>query len=372
MRVNWKHLAIALAVLPFAAVFAAWIGFFNVGASTGHWRITEWFLHLAMRSAVRTYALSVEVPERLPTEGLQPAAGHFARGCAMCHGAPGEPRPPAVELMLPQPPDLAANVGAWTDAELFRIVKHGIRFTGMPAWPTQDRDDEVWAMVVFLRALPGMDAAAYRGLAHGDGAAELHAGTFDEAVAECARCHGADGSGRAGVTPVIAGQKEHYLLASLEAYADGRRASGFMRSAAAATDRRLLPALARHFAAMPRPPGRPEEEAPTAAEGEAMARSGVAEDGIPACLGCHGSRNPAYPELARQPHRYLEQQLRLFRQGKRGGTAFSPLMTEAARKLSDRQIAALAAYFAGAAPAPATGAPEARFGIIDRQHRRNP
>jgi mono/diheme cytochrome c family protein len=134
-------------------VLGAWIGFLNVGASSGHWKITDWFLHFAMRSSVRTYALAVDVPAELPREAAQPAAGHFARGCAICHGAPGEPRSPAALRMLPQPPDLADVVGEWNNAQLFRIVKHGVRFTGMPAWPMQDRDDEVWAMVAFLREL---------------------------------------------------------------------------------------------------------------------------------------------------------------------------------------------------------------------------
>ena len=160
MHVDWKHLAIGLAILPVAVLLATWIGFFNVGASSGHWRVTEWFLHFAMRSAVRTYALAVEVPDELPRYAIQPAAGHFARGCAYCHGAPGEPRSPAANLMLPMPPDLAGKVGEWSDAELFRIVKHGVRFTGMPAWPAQDRDDEVWAMVAFLRELPEMSEAS--------------------------------------------------------------------------------------------------------------------------------------------------------------------------------------------------------------------
>ena len=136
IRINWKHVAVALAVLPVAAVLFAWIGFFNVGASTGHWKVTDWFLHFAMRSAVRTYALAVDEPERLPVEAIKPAAGHFARGCAICHGAPGEPRSPATLKMLPLPPDLASVADEWEDAELFRIVKHGVRFTGMPAWPT--------------------------------------------------------------------------------------------------------------------------------------------------------------------------------------------------------------------------------------------
>ena len=252
IRINWKHVAVALAVLPFAAVLFAWIGFFNVGASTGHWKITDWFLHFAMRSAVRTYALAVDEPERLPVEAIKPAAGHFARGCAICHGAPGEPRSPAAMNMLPRPPDLSYSVGEWQDAELFRIVKHGVRFTGMPAWPTQNRDDEVWAMVAFLRRLPDLEAGAYRQLAYGEaGAPELHATSFGEAVAECGRCHGEDGAGGGQATPLIAGQSEAYLAASMKAFAEGRRASGFMALPAAAVDQADIDALAEHFAELP-------------------------------------------------------------------------------------------------------------------------
>jgi cytochrome c553 len=225
MHISWKKLAIALAILPFVVMLAAWIGFFNVGASSGHWKITEWFLHFAMRSAVRTYALAVEVPAALPRHAIQPAAGHFARGCAICHGAPGEPRSPVVERMLPQPPDLAGTVGEWTDAQLFRIVKHGVRFTGMPAWPTQERDDEVWAMVAFLRELPSMDEATYRDLAYGEKLAPPAdaAGTLRQVLADCARCHGEDGLGRGPAIPILAGQSEAYLL---EACVPMRREAG--------------------------------------------------------------------------------------------------------------------------------------------------
>ncbi|MFK0276324.1 c-type cytochrome [Ensifer sp. NPDC090286] len=337
-------------MLPIVVLFATWIGFFNVGASTGHWKITDWFLHFAMRSAVRTYALAVDVPDRLPEEGLQPAAAHFVRGCAICHGAPGEPRSPAALAMLPQPPDLSAVVDTWDDAELFRIVKHGVRFTGMPAWPTQARDDEVWAMVVFLRALPAMDPGRYRVLAYGgNAAAPAHALRYDEGVAECVRCHGSDGKGRSALTPVLAGQKETYLLESLRAYASGQRPSGVMQVATQAVDPAQFPALARHFAALPRSDETGKDESGRARAGEQIARSGRPADKIPACLGCHANegRNPNYPLLTGQPASYISAQLHLFREGKRGGGRFGHLMEEAVKDLSDDDIESVAEYFSG-------------------------
>jgi cytochrome c553 len=350
MRINWKHLAIGLGVLPFAVLVATWIGFFNVGASSGHWKVTEWFLHFAMRSAIRTYSLAVDVPDELPRYAVQPAAGHFARGCAICHGAPGEPRSPVVRLMLPQPPDLATKVGEWTNAELFRIVKHGVRFTGMPAWPTQQRDDEVWAMVAFLRELPGMSEARWRELAYGAHDAAPTIGQtpdFRRALADCTRCHGEDGLGRSPMTPVLAGQSGTYLSESLRAYVSRERNSSVMGVAATAVDPELFDELARHFSNLD--PPTPSETSPSAlaARGERIANRGIKERDIPACLGCHGrpDRNPAYPELSGQPVEYLEGQLKLFRAEKRGGTRFEHLMRNAAKNLTDKDITALAAYF---------------------------
>ena len=89
IKITWGRLLIALVALPAAAVFGAWVGLFNIGAASGHWPITNWFLHFAMQSSVRTYALGVEAPDRLPEEGLQAAAGHFEKGCAVCHASPG-------------------------------------------------------------------------------------------------------------------------------------------------------------------------------------------------------------------------------------------------------------------------------------------
>jgi len=351
MHLRWKQVAIAFMALPFVVLVAAWIGFFNVGASTGHWKITEWFLHFAMRSAVRTYALAVESPERLPREGIQPAAAHFARGCAICHGAPGEPRSPVARAMLPQPPDLSRVVGTWKDAELFRIVKHGVRFTGMPAWPNQARDDEVWAMVAFLRDLPAMKPAAYRLLAYGDVPLEQgRAGSFEGALAECSRCHGADGMGRSALTPILAGQSEAYLVESLRAYFEGSRASGVMQLAVKTVDPEHMPALARHFAMLPRDRSTGAEGA-RARRGALLARTGRPSDKIPACWSCHAGddRNPIFPDLMGQPAPYIAMQLHLFQESKRGGTRFSHLMTSAAKNLSEADIDDVATYFSRAA-----------------------
>jgi cytochrome c553 len=67
---------------------------------------------------------------------------------------------------------------------------------------------------------------------------------------------------------------------------------------------------------------------------------------VQACVFCHGpggqSRNREYPSLAGQPAAYIEAQLKAFASGQRRSATMGPL----ARQMDDRQMKAMAAYFA--------------------------
>ena len=176
-----RRRVIAAIVLVAAAPFAVGAsGLVSIGASSGHFAPVGWFLHWTMQNAVARQSLGISVPEDIDLSDpalVQRAAGHFATGCAPCHGAPGIEQSPVVLSMMPPPPRLEGKVGEWADRELFWILKHGIKYSGMPAWPTQERDDEVWAQVAFLRAYPEMSPQTYADLALGG-----ERGTVDEGV----------------------------------------------------------------------------------------------------------------------------------------------------------------------------------------------
>ena len=113
-----------------------------------------------------------------------------------------------------------------------------------------------------------------------------------------------------------------------------------------------LAAMADYFGSLPVAAPGPVTDPDLAARGGALAAAGTSDD--PACTYCHGpSRDagPAYPSLAGQHERYLAAQLTLWRDGARGGGTRAALMAAAAEDLSDDEIAALAAYYAGLPPA---------------------
>jgi cytochrome c553 len=346
MNVRWKHLIILAVLAPVLGFGFAWSGVMSVRASSGHWVVTDWFLHWVMRNSVATASLSVTPPPLDDPALVPPAAGHFETGCATCHGSPAQGRSPAVLAMLPPPPDLKMVVPEWSDAQLFEIVKHGVRFTGMPSWPTAARDDEVWAMVAFLRKLPDMNGEAYMrasGL-HGMGTA----GEVSPLPITCESCHAEAKLNDQSLIPRLAGQSEAYLLEALKAYHAGNRPSGFMEVAVATLPEESLPELARYYATQQIAPRAVPSVDPLLFEaGARLAQEGRSADKIPACLSCHdrAGANPGYPKISGQNSAYLSRQLNLFREGVRGGGNAQHLMTSAAKNLSDADIAALSAFF---------------------------
>ena len=215
--------AVLILGLPAAGILVAWSGIFNVAATQGHSAPVAWFLHFTMKNSVRAHARHIEVPEDIASQTrVRRGAGHYALGCASCHGAPGNTRNPIVKQMVPPPPPLVEHVADWKARELFWIVKHGIKYAGMPAWPAQNRDDEVWDVIGFLQKLPEMSGNRYLGLVGRDGKPEQSENTKQSrtsdpavplvqlashrsqtpaqtpAVQTCARCHGLDGLGGAG------------------------------------------------------------------------------------------------------------------------------------------------------------------------------
>lgn len=364
-----------LFALGLGGIAFAWSGLYNVAASEGHWAITRWFLEFGMENSVETQSIGIEAPPLDDPALVQRGAGHYFGGCMTCHGAPGESRNPIVKQMLPPPPVLADKVRSWNSDELFWIVKNGLKYTGMPAWVAQERDDEVWSLVAFLERLPDMDAEEYRELAQGEqtssdrtaidaGLPLSLAGAAVDALQTCARCHGLDGTGRGtGAFPRLTRQSPEYLYAAMKDYALGLRPSGIMQPVAAELTDSEMRDLATYYAGI----DAPSESAPVGIDpdiiqkGEAVALEGMPEQGVPACASCHGPaaapRNPRYPSLAGQYAGYIAQQLRLWKQDARGDTTYARIMEAAVRNLDETAIEAVSLYYAslqsGSAPSPA-------------------
>lgn len=173
----------------------------------------------------------------------------------------------------------------------------------------------------------------------------------------CITCHGARGEGNpAAGFPQLAGIGAKYLAEQLEAIANGSRVSPIMAATAKALSPAQQEAVARYYAALPSPLNtdrlaatamHPVKPADT---GAWLATRGAWDKNVPACNQCHGPGGIGvgenFPSLAGQPAAYIAGQLRAWQQGQRPPGPLA-LMPAVATRLSDAEIDAVSAYYAG-------------------------
>jgi cytochrome c553 len=382
--------AFAAAVLIASIVIVT--GLVDLSAAKPHPEGWARLLHYTFEQSTAFHAPDGAPPADLDSP-LRIAAGaaYFGQVCARCHGGPGLGQNPVVLSMHPRPQYLVRDLPAanFTSNQLFRIVKAGVKYSAMPSWPADDRDDEVWHLVAFLRAMPKMSPATFQRLtavgADGPNPAarafgqpspgrpyalrndsEPPVGSYSyqtlvagfagfarngDPVAICASCHGANGAG-GGAFPNLTLQDRGYLAETLTAFASGQRRSGYMQMIASELSPGQIEALADYYAALPRvatdrPAGKPS------AIGQQLALTGDKAKGLTACSSCHGidrAAAKAYPVLEGQSRWYIANQMRVFRTGGRDAIGGANPMMAIARRMDDRQIEAVAAWYAAQPP----------------------
>jgi cytochrome c553 len=175
-------------------------------------------------------------------------------------------------------------------------------------------------------------------------------------VPACISCHGANGEGNpAGNFPRLAGLPKAYFINQLTAYQDGRRSNPVMMPIAKGLTPQQIEALAAYYAELSAPAAKPAAPplAQSSRRAQQLATLGDEKLGVQGCANCHGpggnGEPPTYPYLAGQHGGYLTAALGEWKNGTRK-TDPSMQMNMIARRLSDSDIAALAAYYAAQLP----------------------
>jgi mono/diheme cytochrome c family protein len=114
-------------------------------------RLARTIRTLAVPSEIRAATNPIPASPRVVEAGLE----HFADHCASCHGNDGSGRTAVGLNLYPRAPDMRRpETQTLTDGEIFYIIEHGVRFTGMPAWGGRGAAEESWHLVHFIRHLP--------------------------------------------------------------------------------------------------------------------------------------------------------------------------------------------------------------------------
>jgi mono/diheme cytochrome c family protein len=159
-----------LAVFLLGALGSAafvWSGVYDISATDQHLRPTYHLAKLTMRRAVERRAAGIAVPPLGGEAQLARGAALFRAHCVQCHGAPGVAPEPFALGLTPLATPLARSGRERTPGQLYWVVKNGIKMTAMPAWEFRMGEDDLWAVVAFVKELPRLSPSSYSALSSG-------------------------------------------------------------------------------------------------------------------------------------------------------------------------------------------------------------
>jgi mono/diheme cytochrome c family protein len=158
-------LAAVAAVGAAAALVTIHGGLYNVSATEQHTAPVYWAMEFAMRNAVKRRSGGIAAPELGDTALIGRGLILHREACLQCHGAPGVSPHDVGKALMPAPNNLVQTAREWSAAEIYWVTKHGLKMTGMPAWGMRYADDDLWAIVAFVKHLPRLTAAEYETMA---------------------------------------------------------------------------------------------------------------------------------------------------------------------------------------------------------------
>ena len=144
-------IAVTIAALFITALLIMKLGLVAVNADQP---VPGWearLMPMALHASVSRHAPLQTNPTQPTEENLMSGAETYKQMCIRCHSlSSGDPSVYG-SAFYPPAPRLAGGLTQYTDAELFWIIKHGIRNTGMLAWGGMLSDEEIWQIVAVLK-----------------------------------------------------------------------------------------------------------------------------------------------------------------------------------------------------------------------------
>ena len=131
-------------------------------------------------------AVDASVARRSPPERSTPQSSEadllegmklYKTNCSVCHGDPGTPERVLGKSFNPPVPQFMTEAADMPANQNFYIIKHGLRWTGMPAWGKTLKDGEIWKLTAFLAQMDKLPPAVDQEWKKGAGAPGKEAGS---------------------------------------------------------------------------------------------------------------------------------------------------------------------------------------------------
>ena len=142
---------LTLALLLLSALAITGLGLMPVSADGAHSDLEARIMPVVLHASIVRQASAEPNPVSLNEDNLKAGVDTYKAMCARCHSTPEGKASVYGQSFYPPAPQLPQGMAQYTDSQLFWLIKHGIRNTGMPAWGSMLSDEEIWQLVSLLK-----------------------------------------------------------------------------------------------------------------------------------------------------------------------------------------------------------------------------
>ena len=160
MRGFFNGVVFTLALLLGAAFAAVQLGAIPSSADAKPPAVEEWAAKRSLHASLDRERAGVANPLPVTDENLTAGVQLYAANCAVCHGASDAKSSTLAKGFYIESPQLAKD-GVEDDPEAvtFLKIKHGIRFTAMPAFGANLSETKIWQIASFVKRMDKLPAA---------------------------------------------------------------------------------------------------------------------------------------------------------------------------------------------------------------------
>jgi mono/diheme cytochrome c family protein len=162
-----KNFALGFIAMIAILVAGSWaylrLGLPDVPADVNPSSIENRLTSLAVHAAVHRNAPKTQNPFPPSDENLIAGGILYVNGCAGCHSQPGK-SPGEEDPEYSRPPKFARDASSYSEPEMFWVIKHGVRRTGMSAYGPFYSEKEMWTLAAFVKHMQNLSPAVLQGI----------------------------------------------------------------------------------------------------------------------------------------------------------------------------------------------------------------
>lgn len=151
----------SLVVLMLGAGLLMVSGFYNIAADLPHVEPVRWMLQAGRTRSVEFHSRGIQAPDLNNPALARDGFVFYRKLCQPCHGGPGIANEQIGRGINPKPPPLMTATANWTDPQLYWIISHGLKMSGMPGFAPPLSEGDRWAIVAFVRRLAVLSPGDY-------------------------------------------------------------------------------------------------------------------------------------------------------------------------------------------------------------------